>query len=142
MANYIGLTTVLIRDYDEAISWYTQFLGFEIKEDKEICNGNPLTTRRWVVVGPKSFDDKQLTTGILLSKADGFDQLENIGKQTCEGVAFYLFTDDFNRDYEKFKETGVWFNYEPRIEIQGLVCDFKDLYDNIWQLIERVPKFA
>lgn len=80
MVNYIGIMTLLVRDYDEAIVWFRESLGFEVKEDVLLQNGNPLTTRRWIVVGPPVIEG-QLTVGILLSKADGFDELEAVG--TC-----------------------------------------------------------
>ncbi len=121
-----GLTalTLLVSDYDEAKTWFVSSLGFVVKEDIRISEG-----KRWVV----------LTTGgadLLLAKAVGDEQISQIGKQAGGRVAFFLETDDFDRDFAAFSAAGVVFLEKPRREAYGTVVQFADLYGNKWDLIE------
>ena len=123
---HLGLATLVVRDYDEAIAFYTGALGFELREDTALGDG-----KRWVVVGPPG-----ARTGLLLAKADGPEQEARAGDQTGGRVAFFLHTDDFARDHERMRAAGVRFEEPPRHEPYGTVAVFRDLYGNRWDLIE------
>ncbi len=123
----IGLVTVVVADYDEAIRWYTGMLGFRLVEDTPLGAG-----KRWVVVAP----DPGAGTRLLLAKADGPGQQASIGNQTGGRVFLFLETDDFARDHAAMKQRGVEFMEEPRHEHYGTVAVFRDLYGNRWDLIE------
>ncbi|WP_159586149.1 VOC family protein [Chelativorans xinjiangense] len=123
----IALTTLVVRDYDEAIAWYREKLGFEVSEDTPLGEG-----KRWVVMGPQGADGASL----LLAKADGPAQEAAIGRQTGGRVFLFLHTDDFRRDYRAMQARGVIFREEPRQENYGTVAVFADLYGNLWDLIE------
>jgi catechol 2,3-dioxygenase-like lactoylglutathione lyase family enzyme len=127
MMQKIGLITLVVPDYDEAIAYYTQKLGFLLHEDTRLS-----PNKRWVVVRPPGACE----TGLLLAKADGDDQIAAIGKQTGGRVFMFLQTDDFVRDYAAYKARGVQFLEEPRDEPYGTVTVFADLYGNKWDLIE------
>ena len=123
----IAHIALVVADYDEAIKFYTEKLGFELIEDE------PQTeTKRWVLVAPKNSDGCQL----LLAKAVGDEQTRRIGNQTGGRVFLFLRTDDFWRDYENYKSNGVKFVREPKKEDYGTVAVFADLYGNLWDLIE------
>ncbi|MES2388395.1 MAG: VOC family protein [Bacteroidota bacterium] len=128
MAQYLGLVSVLVPDYDEAIAYYTQSLGFTLKEDTQMGAG-----KRWVVVSPPGAKE----TGLLLAKASGGAQEAVIGMQTGGRVFLFLHTDDFYRDYNHMKSMGVQFTEEPREEEYGTVVVFKDIYGNKWDFIMR-----
>jgi catechol 2,3-dioxygenase-like lactoylglutathione lyase family enzyme len=121
----LATVAVVIRDYDEAIAYYTQKLGFELTEDSDCGNG-----KRWVTV--------RAGTGIelLLAKAVTPEQESRIGNQTGGRVFLFLETDDFARDYELFTSRGVRFLEEPRQEQYGTVAVFVDLYGNKFDLIQ------
>jgi catechol 2,3-dioxygenase-like lactoylglutathione lyase family enzyme len=123
----IGHVTLLIRDYDEAIAYFTGALGFDLVEDTELGGG-----RRWVLVGPA----RGSGTSLLLARASTPEQEARVGGQTGGRVAFFLHTDDFRRDYEAMKARGVSFSEEPRREPYGTVAVFEDLYGNRWDLLE------
>ena len=126
MSRHIGLLTLVVRDYDEAIAWFTNTLGFSLIED------TPLSDRkRWVVVGAE--DDG---ARLLLARADGAQQEASIGNQTGGRVALFLYTDDFARDHLAMVKAGVRFLEEPRHEPYGSVAVFEDLYGNKWDLLE------
>jgi catechol 2,3-dioxygenase-like lactoylglutathione lyase family enzyme len=127
MKRSMGLVTLLVRDYDEAISFYCGALGFELVEDMAQPDG-----KRWVVVKP-GVDGAAL----LLAKADGEPQSAAVGNQTGGRVGFFLQTDDFARDHAAMLKYGVRFLEEPRTEIYGTVAVFEDVYGNRWDLIER-----
>ena len=121
---------IVVRDYDEAIAWYTGVLGFELIED------SPRTPeKRWVLVGPRGGNG----TALLLARAANAEQASRIGNQTGGRVFLFLHTDDFQRDYRAYLARGVKFIELPRHESYGSVVVFEDLYGNRWDLIERRP---
>ena len=126
MSRFIGMITLVVRDYDEAIAWYTEVLGFSLVNDTALSQ-----IKRWVVVAPGS-DGARL----LLAKADDDTQNSSIGNQTGGRVALFLHTDDFPVDHAKMVEAGVHFLEEPRNEPYGSVAVFEDLYGNKWDLLE------
>lgn len=124
----IALTALLVRDYDEAIRFFTDALGFELLEDSPRENG-----KRWVRVGPADGRGAAL----LLARAATPEQERAIGKQSGGRVFLFLETDDFARDYARLRAAGVRFAEAPRHEPYGTVVVFHDLYGNPWDLIER-----
>ena len=118
---------LVVADYDEAIKFYTEKLGFEVIEDTPQSEA-----KRWVLVAPKGSNGCQL----LLAKGVGEEQQSRIGNQTGGRVFLFLQTDDFWRDYNIYVERGVEFARPPKIEEYGTVAVFKDLYGNLWDLIE------
>ncbi len=128
MKQYLGLTTIVVRDYDEAIEFYTNSLGFDLVEDTCL----PEEQKRWVVVAPHGARESQ----ILLARAVGQQQTSRIGNQTGERVSLFLYTDDFWRDFRAYRERGVVFEREPKTEKYGTVAVFRDLYGNLWDLLE------
>ena len=127
MKNSLAHLTYLVRDYDEAIEFFTQILQFDLVED------SPQDGKRWVLVRPRGGE-----TSLLLAKADSPEQTAAIGNQTGGRVFLFLHTDDFQRDYSRMKAHGVEFLEEPRHEVYGTVAVFKDLYGNKWDLLEPV----
>jgi catechol 2,3-dioxygenase-like lactoylglutathione lyase family enzyme len=127
MRQRIGLVTLVVSDYDEAISYYTRKLGFALVEDTPIGAG-----KRWVIVAPQGASE----SGLLLAKAANERQLRAVGSQAGGRVFLFLHTDNFQRDYAAYKERGVTFHEEPREEAYGVVAVFTDLYGNRWDLIE------
>ena len=127
MKNSLAHLTYLVRDYDEAIEFFTQALQFDLVED------SPQDGKRWVLVRPRGGE-----TSLLLAKADSPEQTAAIGNQTGGRVFLFLHTDDFQRDYSRMKAHGVEFLEEPRHEVYGTVAVFKDLYGNKWDLLEPV----
>src|SRR6201989_3676258 len=124
---YIGLTALLVRDYDEALRFFVGVLGFELVEDTYIAEQN----KRWVVVAPPGAKQGRL----LLARAVGDQQNSTVGNQTGGRVFLFLCTDDFWRDYRNLVARGVVFVREPRDEPYGTVAVFQDLYGNLWDLI-------
>jgi len=122
--------TLVVRDYDEALAFYTRKLGFECLEDADLGGG-----KRWVRVRPAG------STGatLLLARAADDRQHASVGNQTGGRVAFFLETDDFRRDHAALVANGVVFTGPPRQEAYGMVAVFEDLYGNRFDLIER-PK--
>lgn len=127
MNQSIAHIALVVADYDEAIRFYTEKLGFELVEDTTLSE-----TKRWVLVAPKNSGGCQL----LLAKAVGDEQKSRIGNQTGGRVFLFLRTDDFWRDYEDYLAKGVKFVREPKTEDYGTVAVFEDLYGNLWDLIE------
>jgi catechol 2,3-dioxygenase-like lactoylglutathione lyase family enzyme len=127
MIQRIGLVTVVVSDYDEAISYYTQQLGFVLVEDTPLSD-----KKRWVVVAPQGAK----ASGLLLAKAANDRQRQAIGSQAGGRVFLFLHTDDFYHDFAIYKKRGVKFIEEPRSEEYGIVAVFVDLYGNRWDLIE------
>ena len=124
----LGMITILVDDYDRAIAYFTDSLGFSLLED------SPLSPeKRWVVVAPSIDQGARL----LLAKAVNPDQSSAIGNQTGGRVGFFLYTDDFDKDYLIMQEKGVEFVELPRQESFGKVVVFKDIYGNKWDFIER-----
>jgi adenine phosphoribosyltransferase len=123
---HLGLVTILVRDYDEAIGFFTGPLGFELVED------TPQDGRRWVVVRPPGAAE----TGVLLALAAGERQRAAVGAQTGGRVGLFLNTDDFASTHAAMAAAGVHFAEEPRHEPYGTVAVFEDLYGNRWDLLE------
>lgn len=122
----IALVTVVVADYDEAIAFYTERLGFVLVEDTDLGAG-----KRWVVVAPGGE-----SAGLLLARAADDPQRARIGDQTGGRVGFFLETDDFVRDHAAMQAAGVTFLEEPRREPYGTVAVFADLYGNQFDLIQ------
>ena len=129
MTQQLGLITVLVGDYDEAIAFYAGKLGFSVREDKPLAPG-----KRWVVVAPQNS-----ATGLLLARAANERQMSAVGDQSGGRVFLFLETDDFAHDHAAYRERGVRFIEAPRSEAYGTVAVFEDLYGNRWDLIERKP---
>ena len=128
MTQMVARVSVLVRDYDEAIAFYTTMLGFDVVEDTALENG-----KRWIVVAPPA----SRGTALLLARAATPEQQRCIGNQTGGRVFLFLHTDDFWRDYQAMQGRGVTFREEPREESYGTVVVFEDLYGNKWDLIQR-----
>ena len=124
----IGLVSIVVRDYDEAIRFYVGTLGFRLVEDTYI----PEQDKRWVVVAPQGSGSAQ----ILLARAVNEEQASRVGNQTGGRVSFFLYTDDFWRDYYSYKAKGIVFVRDPKEERYGTVAVFRDLYGNLWDLLE------
>ncbi|GAA2515319.1 VOC family protein [Streptomyces levis] len=124
----IALVTLVVDDYDEAIRFYTEALGFRLAEDALRPGGS-----RWVVVEPGA---PGAGTGLVLARADGAAQSARVGDQTGGRVGFFLHTDDFARDHARMTAAGVTFLEEPRHEPYGTVAVFQDLYGNRWDLLQ------
>ena len=120
---------LLVADYDAAIAFYTEKLGFQLLVDAPLS-----ATKRWVVVAPPGGG-----TGLLLARAATASQRRRIGKQTGGRVFLFLTTDDFWRDYEQLQLRGVVFEELPRQEPYATVAVFQDLYGNRWDLLQPVP---
>jgi len=119
---------IVVRDYDEAIEFYTKTLGFTLVEDTY----QPEQDKRWVVVAPPGSHG----TSLLLARASTPEQTRFVGNQTGGRVFLFLNTDDFQRDYAALVARGVVFVREPKTESYGTVAVFKDLYGNLWDLLE------
>jgi catechol 2,3-dioxygenase-like lactoylglutathione lyase family enzyme len=128
MSQSIGQVAIVVRDYDEALEFYVGVLGFKLIEDTPI----PTQSKRWVVVAPSGENSFRL----LLARAVGDEQASRIGNQTGGRVFLFLNTDDFWRDFRAYKENGIVFVREPKEEPYGIVAVFKDLYGNLWDLIQ------
>jgi catechol 2,3-dioxygenase-like lactoylglutathione lyase family enzyme len=128
MNQRIGQIALVVRDYDEAIRFYVDTLGFKLIEDNYI----PAQDKRWVVVAPRA----ENSTRLLLARAVTPEQSSRIGNQTGGRVFLFLYTDDFWRDYRSYQAKGVVFVREPREETYGTVAVFKDLCGNLWDLLE------
>ncbi len=127
MKQHIAHIALLVRDYDEAIQFYTGKLHFTLVEDTVLSE-----TKRWVLIAPKGSGECCL----LLAKAANIEQEARIGDQTGGRVFLFLYTDNFRRDYETMMKEGVEFVREPKVETYGTVAVFKDLYGNLWDLLE------
>lgn len=131
MQQHIAHLTLVVKDYDEAIAFYTQQLSFTLVEDTVLSD-----TKRWVRVAPPGSSGCCL----LLAKAADEAQESRIGNQTGGRVFLFLYTDDLERDYRQMKEKGVTFVREPVKDVYGTVAVFQDLYGNLWDLLEPVNK--
>jgi len=129
MKQHIAHIALLVRDYDEAIQFYTGKLHFTLVEDTVLSE-----TKRWVLVAPKGSGECCL----LLAKAANMEQEARIGDQTGGRVFLFLYTDNFWTDYETMVKEGVEFVRDPKVETYGTVAVFKDLYGNLWDLLEPV----
>ncbi len=128
MKQTIANIALVVRDYDEAIAFYTKTLGFELLEDTHLGGG-----KRWVRIAPAG----STGTALLLARAATPEQESRIGNQTGGRVFLFLHTDDFWRDYHALRSRGVKFESEPRQEAYGAVAVFADLYGNRWDLVQR-----
>jgi len=128
MKQYVGLTAVVVKEYDEAIDFYTKVLDFYVVDDSFV----PEQNKRWVVIAPPGSAESH----ILLARAVGDEQISRVGNQTGGRVFLFLYTDDFWRDYQQYVERGVEFVREPKTEDYGTVAVFRDLYGNLWDLVE------
>lgn len=124
---YLGLVSVVVSDYDEAIAFYTNVLGFDLVEDTVLDEH-----KRWVVVAPPGAREAR----ILLARASTPAQTSRVGDQTGGRVFLFLYTDDLARDHERFRKAGVRFTKPPWHESYGDVAVFEDLYGNRWDLIQ------
>lgn len=127
MKQHLANLALVVRDYDEAIEYYTKTLDFELIEDTVLS-----PEKRWVVIAPPGASE----TGLLLAKAANEEQEKYIGNQAGGRVFLFLFTDDFWRDYNKYQERKVKFIREAVKEAHGTVAVFEDFYGNKWDLIE------
>jgi catechol 2,3-dioxygenase-like lactoylglutathione lyase family enzyme len=128
MSQWIGQVAIVVRDYDEAIAFYVGTLGFKLIEDTPI----PAQDKRWVVVAPAASSSLR----ILLARAAGDEQSSRIGNQTGGRVFLFLYTDDFWRDFRSYQAKGVVFVREPAEAGYGIAAVFKDLYGNLWDLVQ------
>jgi catechol 2,3-dioxygenase-like lactoylglutathione lyase family enzyme len=130
MPQHIASLALVVRDYDEAIAYYTATLGFTLLEDTDMGGG-----KRWVRVAPPG---GETSTDLLLAKAKNAEELSRVGNQTGGRVFLFLHTDDIRRDYALYQSRGVTFS-EPalREEAYGTVIVFTDLYGNKWDLVQR-----
>ena len=126
--SHLGMITIVVDNYDEAIEYYTTALGFTLIEDTKMSE-----TKRWVVIAPDTNSGAQL----LIAEATTDEQRAAIGNQTGGRVGFFLYTDNFDRDYARMQEHHVAFTEEPRHEEFGKVIVFADKYGNKWDFIER-----
>ena len=127
MIRKLSAVSYLVKDYDEAIAWFTTVLEFELAEDIHLGVG-----KRWVVMAAQGGAE----TRLLLAKAEGAEQIAAIGKAAGGRVAFFLHVKDFNHNHAKLLAAGVKFKETPRHEPYGTVAVFEDLYGNLWDLIE------
>lgn len=127
MSQYLGCVTVLVRDYDEAIAYYVQTLGFALRKDTPLGAG-----KRWVLVAPGGAGG----CALLLAKAKNEAEASALGRQAGGRVFLFLHTDDFWRDHRTLAARGVQFCETPREEPYGTVAVFADLYGNRWDLVE------
>jgi catechol 2,3-dioxygenase-like lactoylglutathione lyase family enzyme len=133
MKQHVATVTLLVPGYDEAIAYYVGKLGFKLIEDTVLS-----ATKRWVVVAPPGSGE----TGLLLAQADSHEQRAAIGNQAGGRVFLILKTDDFDRDFARFKQAGIEFLEDPRLEAYGKVVVFRDAFGNKWDLIELLAKQA
>lgn len=130
MQNYLAHIALVVADYDEAIAWYTDALGFTLVADEYQAEQD----KRWVLVKPPGAPDR--TASILLARASNPEQRDFIGNQAGGRVFLFLATDDFERDYETFTARGVRFVRDPLKAAYGTVAVFEDLYGNRWDLVK------
>ena len=126
MTQRLALTALVVRDYDEAIGFYVNQLGFDLTHDDDMGGG-----KRWAVVTPHGSQG-----GLLLAKAAGEVQAARVGDQTGGRVGFFLHTDDFAADHARMAAAGVRFLEAPRQEPYATVAVFEDLYGNRWDLLQ------
>ncbi|WP_299030531.1 VOC family protein [uncultured Sulfitobacter sp.] len=127
MSQTIAHIALVVRDYDEAIAWYRDVLGFELVADEY----QPEQDKRWVVVRPPGGG-----TSLLLARASTDNQAEFIGNQAGGRVMMFLQTDNFDRDYQSYRDRGVRFVRPPTVQPYGKVAVFEDLYGTKWDLIQ------
>jgi len=128
MKQHLAQIALVVRDYDEALAFYVDVLGFERVEDTPV----PEQNQRWVVIAPRGSHGCR----VLLARAANEHQASRIGDQTGQRVFLFLHTDDFERDFRDYSAKGVRFVRPPRNEPYGRVAVFEDLYGNLWDLIQ------
>jgi len=128
MHQTLGLVALIVRDYEEALDFFLGKLGFRLVEDRPV----PEQAKRWVVVSPPGEGGSKL----LLARASGVEQETRIGNQTGGRVFLFLYTDDFWRDYRNYISKGIVFVRDPIEQPYGTVAVFKDLYGNLWDLVQ------
>lgn len=130
--SHLALVALVVKDYDPAIDFFVNVLGFELVEDSPALtnDGRP---KRWVVVRPPNAE-----TGILLARADGEPQQGVIGQQFAGRVGFFLRVDDFDATYARMVAAGVTFVTPPRTEAYGKVAVFLDIAGNRWDLLSAI----
>jgi catechol 2,3-dioxygenase-like lactoylglutathione lyase family enzyme len=131
--SHLALVTLIVHDYDPAIAFFVDALGFELTEDSPSLT-NDGRHKRWVVVRPPGAE-----TGILLARADGDDEAAGAGTQVAGRVGFFLDVDDFDASYDRMRAAGVEFVTVPRTEPYGRVAVFIDVAGNRWDLIGPAP---
>jgi catechol 2,3-dioxygenase-like lactoylglutathione lyase family enzyme len=129
MKQRLAQIAIVVKDYDEAIDFYTQKLGFELLEDTILSE-----TKRWIRIAPAGSKECCL----LLAKAANEQQENSVGNQTGGRVFLFLHTDDIRRDYDRYTKYNIHFVREPVKEEYGTVAVFEDLYGNLWDLIEPI----
>lgn len=128
MKQSIGLVSLVVPDYDEAIAFYVGVLGFTLIDDLFV----PEQNKRWVVVAPPG----SAGANLLLARASNPEQASRIGNQTGGRVFLFLYTDDFARDFRRYGEQGITFVREAKTESYGTVAVFRDPWGNLWDLIQ------
>ena len=128
MKQSLGLVSLVVREYDEALEFFVGKLRFSLVEDTFV----PEQAKRWVVVSPPGASECRL----LLARASSPEQAARVGTQTGGRVFLFLYTDDFWRDYDEYQARGIEFVRPPRQEPYGTVAVFKDLYGNLWDLLQ------
>jgi catechol 2,3-dioxygenase-like lactoylglutathione lyase family enzyme len=135
MVQTLGYVALVVRDYDEALEFFTQSLGFTVVEDSLSKDRNG-QEKRWVLVRPPG----SRGTDLLLARASTPEESSRVGNQTGGRVFLFLHTDDFWRDYREMTARGIKFRRQPRDEAYGTVAVFEDLYGNLWDLLELKQK--
>lgn len=133
MTQSLAHVALVVRDYDEAIAWFTDKLGFALVADEY----QPEQDKRWVLVAPPGSPPG--AASLLLARASAPEQEAAVGRQSGGRVFLFLRTDDFWRDYEAMRTKGVRFVREPKQAPYGIVAVFEDLYGNLWDLVEFAP---
>ena len=128
MPQSLALVSIVVPDYDEAIAYYVDVLGFELIEDREV----PEQSKRFVIIRPRG----STGAGLVLGRATNPEQASRIGNQTGGRVFLFLHTDNFERDYEAYRAKGVEFIRPPADMPYGRVAVFRDLYGNLWDLVQ------
>lgn len=131
MKQFIGLVSLVVPEYEEALAFYVGILGFTLIEDSFV----PEQKKRWVVVAPPGATESRL----LLARASSPEQSSRVGNQTGGRVFLFLYTDDFARDYRAFQDKGVVFVREPSQQDYGTVAVFQDPWGNLWDLFQPKP---
>ena len=131
MRQALALVSLVVREYAEALDFYVDRLGFTLVEDRAI----PEQNKRWVVVAPAGSSGAR----ILLARASSPEQAAHVGNQTGGRVFLFLHTDDLQRDYQHYCAKGITFVRQPKEEPFGRVAVFKDLYGNLWDLVQPRP---
>ena len=129
MKQTLGLVSLVVRDYDEALAFYVGKLGFTLVEDSFV----PEQNKRWVVIEPPGAGGG---ARLLLARGSNDEQVSRVGNQTGGRVFLFLYTDDFWRDFNSYKAKGVEFAREPSEAPYGTVAVFKDLYGTLWDLVQ------